>query len=283
MVKYSVDSSGFGQSGDLVEFYSQSDKMYVRKTAKSDTTRLSQQFEKQKNFKSTQHIKSPAITSEWNGLYFEMEYVPGVALGNYIKYASFVELQNCVSRIGTEIEKNLKCAQRKNEQISSNAVLREKINYLETYNKELPHQYFQEALEVIKKQSKILKSLEGPNHGDFSYENILVNIHSGQIYLIDFLGSPIESPLIDIGRILIDAEFGWWKSGVRRSGTEVVAGDFISQSLRRILNHYNIEDREISYYKLLAALRIIPYTVGSVRKSVLLNVLDYELTSYWRI
>ncbi len=276
------DNTFLGQSGDLVEIIQGSEHTVVRKTAKSDSKKLKLQYEKQLTYKNS-FLSTPRITQQWDSDKFEMEYVPGIALGNYLSFASHIELKNCVSKISNGLASNLRDSFREKESLSESQEFKNKLRDLEKSNFDISRIQVRKGLKTLELYSRQMKILSGANHGDYSFENILVNTNTGKIWLIDFLPSPIESPLVDVGRILIDAEHGWWKSGIQQTATQILAGQFLAEHVRDLLVQHEIPEREISFFKIFAVLRILPYTYAPIRKSLLLAALDFELTKHWKV
>lgn len=276
------ENTFLGQSGDLVEIIQGSEHTVVRKTAKSDSKKLKLQYEKQLAYNNA-FLSTPRITKQWDSDKFEMEYVPGIALGSYLSFASHIELKNCVSKISNGLVLNLRDSFREREPLSENKEFNNKLRDLKESNLDSSRIQIRKGLKTLEIYSRQIKILSGANHGDYSFENILVNTNTGKIWLIDFLPSPIESPLIDVGRILIDAEHGWWKSGIQQSATQILAGQFLAGHIRDLLVRHEIPEREISFFKIVAVLRILPYTHAPIRKSLLLAALDFELTKHWKV
>jgi aminoglycoside/choline kinase family phosphotransferase len=68
-------------------------------------------------------------------------------------------------------------------------------------------EYFFNILEYLKTNIPDMPLPVGTCHGDFTFSNILFG--DNKIYLLDFLDSFIESPLIDIVKIRQDTCFKW--------------------------------------------------------------------------
>jgi hypothetical protein len=252
--------------------------IFVRKSTKHNTARLEEQCKKQKEFKPTSKWAAPIVISDWNGQYFDMDYVAGLPLGVYLRTCSHLELQELIGNICGAIQSSLQQTTRRDVKLKDVQGFKLKISDLQD---KLPASGLaREALDFVRQRTFTL--LEGPNHGDFSYENILVDILTRKIWLLDFLPSPVETPLIDLGRILIDAEHGWWQSGTQTSASERIGGKLLAETLREIAGRFGINKEEVSSYKLLAALRIIPYTKTPMRKSILFEVLENEIYSHRR-
>ena len=102
----------------------------------------------------------------------------------------------------------------------------------------------------------------GTCHGDFTFSNILFG--DNKIYLLDFLDSFIESPLIDIVKIRQDTCFKW---------SVMLEKEMPSHKKNKLVQTFNFLDREIAsfcsnnlglsiwynYLQIFNLLRIIPY------------------------
>ena len=109
--------------------------------------------------------------------------------------------------------------------------------------------------------SKIPK---GWNHGDFSFENILISRESEEVYVIDFLDSTVETPLIDLGRLYLDLSLGWWNSSnrINEFSDQLL---FLKASTESIATKKKIDLKVLNLFSFLAVLRILPYTKNPVR------------------
>jgi len=266
----------YGQSGDLVNYEVLDGKVFVTKRAGSDSSRLHAQYLKQRSFPSSVHIQIPKIIFPWNGEAFSMEYVPSMPLGKYFQTASVSELANCGDKIVSFIKDQIAKSQISNTPLNHDLDLLEKIKNMKTSLTGSNHKIVQRAAEILELWSSSIPQLIGPNHGDFSFENILINPRSNEVWLVDFLDSPIESPLLDIGRILIDSEHGWWGSGIYPLASEKIAGNFLGMRIRTECELIGITSSQLSFFKMFTALRIIPYTTNPLRMAILLDLVNEE-------
>lgn len=266
----------YGQSGDLVNYEVLDGKVVVTKRAGSDSSRLHAQYLKQRSFPSSVHIQIPKIIIPWNGESFSMEYVPSMPLGKYFQTASVSELANCGDKIVSFIQDQIAKSQISNTPLNHDLDFLEKIKNMKTSLTGSNHKIVQRAAEILELWSSSIPQLIGPNHGDFSFENILINPRSNEVWLVDFLDSPIESPLLDIGRILIDSEHGWWGSGIYPLASEKIAGNSLGMRIRTECELIGITSSQLSFFKMFTALRIIPYTTNPLRMAILLDLVNEE-------
>ena len=90
-------------------------------------------------------------------------------------------------------------------------------------------------------------------HGDLSFENILV--HQSNLYFIDFLDSFIETPYLDLSKLLLDILVLWsWRFEKRRP---IIKSAHIYDTVLS-----QLENREIEIVRrllVLNLLQILPY------------------------
>lgn len=272
----------YGQSGDLVQYEVLDGKVVVTKRAGSDSSRLHAQYLKQSTFPSSTHIQIPKIIAPWNSEAFSMEYVPSLPLGKYFQTASVSELASCGDKIVNFIKDQIVKSEISDVPLSHDLDFLKKMRNMQSSLTGSNHKIVQRAAEILELWSRSIPQLIGPNHGDFSFENILINSRSNEVWLVDFLDSPIESPLLDIGRILIDSEHGWWGSGIYPLASEKIAGNSLGMRIRTECESMGITSSQLSFFKMFTALRIIPYTTNPLRMAILLDLINEESKLFTR-
>jgi len=274
-------ASRYGQSGDVVEIFLTEGRQVVKKSSVTNPNRLRAQAEKQESFPCFPNIKIPRILEGYENGAFTMEYVPGLPIGEFLTFASHKELSQLLDVLEGYFVALFDESQFTNSVLGENTGFIRKIDQIMSKErlvrteKSLPSKnetYFQAARKLILHCGSF-KYVSGPNHGDLSFENILVSKKGPQLWLIDMLDSPFETPMIDVGRMLLDSDSGWWWSGIHPSGSELVAHRAISDLIRRICSRYGVSNEEINTFKILAALRILPYSENSARVAILNTVL----------
>ena len=100
----------------------------------------------------------------------------------------------------------------------------------------------------------------GKCHGDLTFSNILFN--GNNYYLIDFLDSFIESPLLDIVKIRQDSQFEWSRL-MYEGEVDLVRLSIISRKIdKEIAAYYSQYEWYRKYYhvfQLMNFLRILQY------------------------
>jgi len=242
-----------GNSGCSIHLMS-GDSLFVRKTATSTaySERLEQQCTKQRQFHSS-ILKTPkVITYGYNSghFYFDMEYVVGVKLSDYI-------YQNSISQVYPKLDAILEFIKANNtiEHQSTQTPIKEKLQSIQAHT-EMRLAY--ESFEVDNVPVSYC-------HGDLTLENVIV-AGDGSLYVIDFLDSYINSRLMDYSKLMQDLYLLWsWRSQTNVPLTKVVLlRDHLKESIDSV-------EFEKSYQLMrINLLRILPYIE---KKSILYNTI----------
>jgi hypothetical protein len=206
-----------------------------------------------------------------------MEYVSGKPLGQVLGNASITEVESIAKIIAAYLQNLIASSVRSIDPIDNNLAFKSKMQSMREALSSSRYELVQKALTILDLESIRVPQLIGPNHGDFSFENVLINQNSGEAWLVDFLDSPIETPLIDISRVLIDMEHGWWGSGLYPSASEKLSSIYMADVLRSTCYNNGIDPLEISFFKLFTAVRLVPYTKNPLRMSILIDLISQEL------
>jgi len=202
--------------------------------------RLEYQMRKQQTF-SHNILKTPQIYS-WgyttDGLfYFDMEYIPGISLNVYFERE---RLHQCL-----EIIDIVTSFQTVTEQIDITPQVIDKIQNIKLD---------QDIKEILISNNWIVDV--GYGHGDLTFENIIIN--KNEIYLIDFLDSFIDGPLIDQSKLLQDA-FCYWSFKNQSS--------IPKRKLLPIRDRFNSKQHYLML--LLHLVRTIPYSNINKKQEIL--------------
>ena len=272
-----IDALELGQSGDSVSLELLDGKIVVSKKSMTSESRLYQQYLKQVEFDHMSDFIVPRVCKPWDGSGFCMEYVSGKPLGQVLGNASITEVESIAKMIAAYLQNLIASSVRSIDPIDSNLAFKTKVKSMREALSSSRYELVQKALTILDLESIRVPQLIGPNHGDFSFENVLINQNSGEAWLVDFLDSPIETPLIDISRVLIDMEHGWWGSGLYPSASEKLSSIYMADVLRSTCYNNGIDPLEISFFKLFTAVRLVPYTKNPLRMSILIDLISQEL------
>lgn len=263
-----------GHSGCNITLYSDTDKLFVRKTSANIeyNNRLIDQQRKQDLFQS-EYLRSPKILNygkDSNGLYyFDMEYVNGTTLNHFIKDMNVTDIKYIVDDIYNQITSvNEEYCEQTDE------IFQSKIISLKDYYPN--NEYFQNAISLLSKFNwGKLKSSK--NHGDLTLENIMISRRG--IYLIDFLDSFFNSWLFDVAKLMQDTLIHWSFRMEPKIETNTLLRlkIFNDVLLEKFLN--NTEYSQIDLYNviLLNLVRIYPYIKDTITEKFLNNKLKYML------
>lgn len=144
-----------------------------------------------------------------------------------------------------------------------------------------------EAQELVRRSSKVMDSVGdmvlpvGMCHGDLTFSNILFN--GNNYYLIDFLDSFIESPLLDIVKIRQDTAY-LWSTLMYNKPFDKVRLSIISEKIDTAIDEYFTE--KYSWYRtyymplqLMNFLRILQYGHDDKVIAYLKRVISSQLAS----
>ena len=256
MSDYKIQSILNGHSGCKIYLMEDENKQYfVRKFSKdiNYNDRLRMQCEKQKNFHHLMIHTPKVIHSNFNDeglLYFDMEYIHGITLAEYIKRIEVSEIREIVDILTSQIE-NFNYKNTKNDSdvfINKIEDLYEKIddpmmcrglNILSNYNwNNFPHTFC---------------------HGDLTLENII--ICQGNFYFIDFLDSFYDCFILDIATLLQDVQCMWYyRFETNLEINTKIRLIIFRDLLLKKMSMYNISKKDIYCALLLKLIRIYPYT-----------------------
>lgn len=262
-----------GHSGCGLNLYKQEEILFLRKDSGNPeyNRRLKKQFIKQNKF-SLLGIKTPKVFNygQENGLfYFDMEFLNGVTLAEYMANIKIKEINSLISLLfkSLPVQTSIKNA-------DADTIFKKKISQI----KKQLRPSDTEALQAV----KILENFDFSNVpysyccGDLTLENIMLDDNK-QIYLIDFLDSFYNSWMIDIAKLLQDLELHW---SYRHQNVDfnlamrlAVAKEALLENIAEYGNaHKNIIT--IYHILLLNMLRIIPYAKDNKTHDFLKSALN---------
>lgn len=272
-----------GHSGCNLNLYKNEECIFLRKDAGSVSynKRLKKQYAKQKNF-SLKGVFTPQVLSHGfteNGLfYFDMEYINGVSLAEYMKEIRIKEIVELVSLLFKSL--SVKTAKQSN---TAHQVFTAKIyNLQETLNTQ--SQTVSNAFSILNhfdfSQIPLSECC-----GDLTLENIIIS--SKGIYVIDLLDSFYNSWMIDIAKLFQDIDLGWsYRYTNKDFGLNLRLATAKQAILDNILALKNGKKqlREIYHILLLNILRIYPYAqdkttfdfLENACNNVMQTILDLE-------
>lgn len=233
--------------------------IFVRKISSSIeyNKRLMIQVEKQKNY-ICESIRTPKVYgtgyTEDGLFYFDMEFIQGITLAEYIKSVEIGKVRNIVNCI----VKNVVDIKENDNSVNESVFL----NKIESLEKELlchNNETINAALYILKKHSW-KKFIQSNCHGDLTLENIIVK--DNQLYLIDFLDSFYDCWIMDMSTLMQDVQTLWSyrreeEINVNTVLRLIVFRDILLDEVKAVVGDDIIE---VYYALLLKLIRIYPYT-----------------------
>ena len=206
-----------GRSGCKVELYRLNTKDIVRKSSATldYNPRLSAQCTKQQQFLAQAEYFFPFTApstynrNEFNDtelFWFEMEFVPGEKYSEYLGRCTLDQLNTLVNFYIRFISKELELVEIKK---IDPLILTSKLTAIKStlLKRDNSPRLFLEVIANLQNHIPDSPLPLGICHGDFTLSNTLY--FAGKIYMIDFLDSFIESPLLDIVKLRQDTKFYW--------------------------------------------------------------------------
>lgn len=251
--------------------------VFVRKTSKDAAynSRLQAQCAKQRSFAGTRML-APAVLREGvdpeGRFYFDMEYIQGVTLAEYIKTMEIGKVKGLVATLVESLLPAEPEAARDRMAEEARRCFGEKLDSLDAALSGWDNPRLKAALKLLREHD--WGSMRpSACHGDLTLENIIVR--NDRLYLIDFLDSFYDSWLLDMGTLLQDVQAMWsYRKAQSVSMNTVlrlmVFRDLLLDAIRDVDPRYL---QEIYYALLMKLVRIYPYT----KDQLTLGFLDEKL------
>lgn len=279
-----------GHSGCLIDIVREGRDLYVYKSTSDPKyfNRLILQAEKQRraSIPELQHIRIPKIhTVEKTDdlIRVKMDYIYSRNFVEFFEHAGFEQVNYLTVALIKYIEREIELSKM---EIVPSKIIKDKFE--DVRNKILSNSNLKEDIgikSIIIRCGEIFSQFEdmympvGQCHGDLTFSNILFNGNS--YYLIDFLDSFIESPLLDIVKIRQDT--AWlWSQLMYEKPCDTIRLKIAFQKIDKEINEY-FEER-YSWYKefyqslqLMNFLRILQYAHESKVIEYLKNAINKQL------
>lgn len=117
----------------------------------------------------------------------------------------------------------------------------------------------------------------GQLHGDLTFSNIIYNKNTTTIWLIDFLTSFIQTPLIDVAKLIQEFKYQW--SARHMPSNQLLPAKIVGEKLMNML-FQNIDAKLwpiIGILSIINLYRIAPYVKDSITHDWLLGAIAEEL------
>lgn len=279
-----------GHSGCQIDIVNDGSNLYIYKSTHDPKyiERLYLQAKKQKEAGKIeyQHIRIPEIfdidkTDEH--LIIKMEYVYSKNYVDYFEDAGFDNISYFVKAL--KIFVNAEITNSPLQMVDTQVV---KDKFEDVCKKCLANEHIKddkEVQDILNSSRPVFSSLPakieipmGKCHGDLTFSNILFN--GNNYYLIDFLDSFIESPLLDLVKIRQDSQYEWSRL-MYEGEVDLVRLSIISQKIDREIDAYYSQYQWYrDYYhvfQLMNFLRILQYAKEEKVITYLKNVIKSML------
>lgn len=259
-----------GHSGCSVILFEENGRpLFVRKVSASReyNARLIRQAEKQESFYS-KVLRAPKVLQKGYGadglFYFDMEYIHGITLSEYIKTMEVSKIRDVVDAILSDLFIRVFDGK---PSINAKGLFSEKINLLKATDFATEYPWYRGAIEILDSHDWSFFA-ENECHGDLTFENIIIK--DGELWLIDFLDSFYESALLDVATLLQDSLAMWsyreQKPDINTIIRLAIFRDSVIEKAREKLSDNYVE---LYFALLLKLVRIVPYTKDKMTISFL--------------
>ena len=282
-----------GHSGCQIDVVNENGSLYVYKSSRDPKylKRLVNQAIKQQQASSErlQHIRIPRILEideSQEMVNVKMDYVYSKNFVEFFEHAGFEQVDYLISAFIDFIEHEII---RSEMQTVPREVVTDKFDDVESKTLNNPNlKDDAEVVRIINRSRVIFDMLPdmdlpvGICHGDLTFSNILFN--GNNYYLIDFLDSFIESPLLDIVKLRQDTAWLWSKLMYIHS-CDAIRLKIIFSKIDEALDSYFSEKYEWyrNFYKplqLMNSLRILQYAHESKVIEYLKRTINEQLEGF---
>lgn len=281
-----------GHSGCDISIVTEDNELHIHKSTHDPgyVPRLVNQANKQIAAAQTeyQHIRVPKIfevEQSSTDATIKMEYIYSRNFIEHFEQAGFEQIKYLIGAIKYFIDLEINNS---SMQTVPSRILTDKMADVArkvSRNDHLNHD--EEVMELVKRSSEVMDGVGdmvmpvGMCHGDLTFSNILFN--GNNYYLIDFLDSFIESPLLDIVKIRQDTAY-LWSTLMYNKPFDKVRLSIISEKIDTAIDEYFTGKYQWyrNYYmplQLMNFLRILQYAHDDKVIAYLKRVISSQLAT----
>jgi hypothetical protein len=251
--------------------------------------RLKAQFNKQKNFviKNKIFFVCPVLREfEDQDCYgFEMPFCRGEVAPEYIDRASPHEVRSFITSLIALIDEFIK--ESPIQCIDNNIILDKTI----AVRKSIKDSHFapQEVMPLIERHIEIIKSCVrfqipiGKCHGDLTLSNIIFDNINQRFFLIDFLDTYIESPVLDLAKVAQETNLLWTSKMMLETHDAVKYQIAMREIDFEIQQHFNRYDWFVKYQSIFEfqnLIRILPYATNGYIIKIIMSRLSQLIKTF---
>ena len=261
-----------GHSGCDITIVTEDNELHIHKSTHDAgyVPRLVNQANKQIEAYKTeyQHIRVPKIfevVQSPTEATIKMEYVYSKNFVEYFENAGFEQIKYLIGAIKYFIDLEINASSM--QTVPSHILTDKMADVARKVEKNAHLKDDAEAQELVRRSTEVMNAVGdmvmpvGTCHGDLTFSNILFN--GNNYYLIDFLDSFIESPLLDIVKIRQDTAY-LWSTLMYHKPFDKVRLSIVSEKIDKAIDEYFTGKYEWyrTYYmplQLMNFLRILQY------------------------
>lgn len=261
-----------GHSGCDISIVTEDNELHIHKSTHDPgyVPRLVNQANKQIAAAQTeyQHIRVPKIfevEQSSTDATIKMEYIYSKNFVEYFENAGFEQIKYLIGAIKYFIDLEINASTM--QTVPSNILTDKMADVARKVEKNAHLKDDAEAQELVRRSSEVMNAVGdmvmpvGTCHGDLTFSNILFN--GNNYYLIDFLDSFIESPLLDIVKIRQDTAY-LWSTLMYHKPFDKVRLSIVSEKIDKAIDEYFTAEYDWyrTYYmplQLMNFLRILQY------------------------
>lgn len=261
-----------GHSGCNIEIVKRNNSIYLEKSTfdKKYVKRLYNQATKQKKAskKEYQYIRVPEIFDiEMNDdkMVMRMEYVYSRNFIDHFENAGFEQINYFIKAFDLFIRREVENSEMKSLSFDIVSDKWNDVKFKISENKHISsdieiNEIVNEVDNILQDNSEDIRIPVGVCHGDLTFSNILFN--GNNYYLIDFLDSFIESPIMDMVKLRQDTAHLW--SPLMYTGNYDITRlniicNKIDKELDKCFRKYDWYSKYYNIFQLLNFLRILQY------------------------
>ena len=275
-----------GHSGYQIDIVREGNDLYVYKCCSDadKATRLMRQAAKQEQATTHRHtgFQTPHIlAAEQNGdnASIKMEYIYSRNFMEYFESAGFEQIDYFIHTLIRYIEEELALSPL---QTIDTRIVTDKFGSVEKTVNANPNIRKDERLaDIMEKSKRLLTGINewkmpiGICHGDLTFSNILFTANT--YYLIDFLDSFIESPLLDIVKLRQDSAHIWSAKLYTKPYDPIRLGIICQKIDSELDTYFQRYDWYKEYYRplqVLNLLRVLQYA----KEDAIIDDLETEIS-----
>ncbi len=279
-----------GHSGCYIKVIDQNKELLLTKGTNNPdyVIRLKKQAEKQGLFFSSgfKKIRTPEIINleqSQSSCVITMKYIHAQNFVEFFDHAGYEKIdhftQQVIQFLDWEILKSdTVCI---SDSILKNKYVSVKENILKSFSDVKAIRTILTKSEKIFDQTTDIYLPISQCHGDFTLSNILFN--GDRLFVIDFLDSFVESPLIDMVKIRQDTAFGWsylmYGNTFDRTRHQITL-EWIDRNLDDYFSRYDWYNNHYGTFQLMNFLRILQYAHQTDVIDYLINKINLILDNY---